>query len=312
MMTINTNDLKKFDLNLLPVFMTLMQERSLTKAANLLNLGQPAVSAALRRLREALNDELLYRTPKGMVPTSRANELMRSLEPLLRELQSTLQVRRPFDPANETRTFRLGMLDNHEYFLMPHLLKRLQKDSPNIRIVVRPVLRHTAAHMLDDGEIDLACGRIADTPKWQSREQLLHVGYKCLFDGKRMKIKAPISMARFLALPHLLFSPNGDLEGVVDHALAQIKKQRKVIYAASSFAVLPTLLKQVDAVATLPEYTAVRFADDYGLTVSPTPLDIPKYPTSLVWLTQLNDDPAHLWLRGAMKKIVAVISGTSH
>lgn len=306
-MFINSNDLKKFDLNLLPVFMTLMQERNLTKAANTLNLGQPAVSAALKRLREALNDELLYRTPKGMVPTSRANELMRVLEPMLRELQATLQARRPFDPANETRIFRLGMPDNHEYFLMPHLLKRLQKDAPGIRIVVRPILRNEAAQMLDDGDIDLACGRIGDIPKWQSRDALVNVGYKCLFDGKRMKIRSPISLAKYLALPHLLFSPNGDLEGVVDHTLAQINKQRKVIYATSFFSVLPTLLKQVDAIATLPEYTAMRFADDYGLTVSPTPLDIPKYPTSLVWLTQLSDDPAHLWLRGLIKKIVSNI-----
>ncbi len=311
-MAINSNDLKKFDLNLLPVFVTLMQERNLTKAANLLNLGQPAISASLKRLREALNDELLYRTPKGMAPTSRANELMRSLEPLLRELQSTLQSRRPFEPASETRVFRLGMPDNHEYFLMPHLLKKLQKDAPGIRIVVRPILRHTAAQMLDDGEIDLACGLIGDIPKWQSRDNLVNVGYKCLFDGRRMKIRGPISMARFLDLPHLLFSPNGDLEGVVDHALAQIKKQRKVIYATSSFSVLPTLLKQVDAIATLPEYTAARFADDYGLTVSPTPVDIPKYPTSLVWLTQLNDDPAHLWLRNIIKKIVANIGGATN
>jgi LysR family transcriptional regulator, mexEF-oprN operon transcriptional activator len=307
MMTINKNDLRGFDLNLLPVFLTLMQERSLTRAAQALNIGQPAASAALKRLREALNDELFLRTPTGMQPTSRASELARVLQPLMADILGALQTRRPFDPAREVRVFRLGMLGNHEYFLMPRLLKRLRKSAPGIRLVVQPILKHAASRMLNDGEIDLACGRIREISKWQSSIPLVEIGYKCLFDGKRLKMKAPISMKKFLDMPHLLFSPNGELEGVVDQALALINKHRKVIYATSFFSALPALLKQVDAIVTLPEYTAVQFADDYGLTISPTPIAIPKYHTSLVWQSQVTDDPAHVWLRKQIQDVVSEI-----
>jgi LysR family transcriptional regulator, mexEF-oprN operon transcriptional activator len=307
MMVINKNDLRGFDLNLLPVFLTLVQERSLTRAARALNIGQPAASAALKRLREALKDELFVRTPAGMQPTSRASELARVLQPLLSDILGALQTRRPFDPAREARVFRLGMLGNHEYFLMPRLLKRLQKTAPGIRLVVQPILKHAASRMLDDGDIDVACGRIREISKWQSSIPLFEVGYKCLFDGKRLKMKAPISMKKFLDMPHLLLSPNGELEGVVDQALAANNKHRRVIYATSFFSALPALLKQIDAIITLPEYTAMQFAEEYDLTISPTPIAIPKYLTSLVWQTQVTGDPAHAWLRKQIQDVISEI-----
>jgi LysR family transcriptional regulator, mexEF-oprN operon transcriptional activator len=307
MMTIDRNDLRRFDLNLLPIFMTLIQERSLTRAAEKLHIGQPAVSASLKRLREMLNDELLKRTAKGMMPTSRAIELVHALQPLLRDMQSALQIRRPFDPAQETRIFRIGMHGNHEYFLMPPLLKRLQKEAPGVRLVVQPILKSVATKMLDDGDIDLACGRIREISKWQTSVKLAEIGYKCLFDGKRLHIKAPITLKKFLEMPHILFSPNGDLEGVVDQALALINKERKVIYATSFVSTLPRLLKQVDAIITLPEFTAMQLAEDHDLSICTPPISIPTYPTSLVWLSQMTDDPAHAWLRKQLQEIVSEI-----
>jgi LysR family transcriptional activator of mexEF-oprN operon len=188
---------------------------------------------------------------------------------------------------------------------MPRLLRRLQQTAPGIRVVVRPLQRQAVAQMLDQGDIDLACGRLGELPKWQTRERLLDVGFLCLYDGKRLKIRKPISLARFLELPHLLFSAGGDMEGVVDRVLATRNLQRKVIYATSSFSVMPALLKQVDAIATLPEYTAREFAADSGLRISPAPIPLPRYPSSLAWLSQRRDDPAHTWLREEIKGIIA-------
>jgi LysR family transcriptional regulator, mexEF-oprN operon transcriptional activator len=117
-------ELRHVDLNLLPVFLTLMRERSLTKAAKVLHLGQPAVSAALKRLRNTFGDELLYRTARGMEPTWRAIELAALIEPVMGDMLRAVDVPRRFDPATEQRIFRIGMPDNHEYFLMPALLRR--------------------------------------------------------------------------------------------------------------------------------------------------------------------------------------------
>src|SRR5215813_8420953 len=155
MMTINENDLRRLDLNLLVTFQVLVREKSVSRAAERLFLGQPAMSAALARLRDVLQDEILVRTGRGMEPTTKALALYAQLAPPLESIRTTLFEQPAFDPATQSRTFRLGMRDWVESWLMPALVARLQQAAPRVRIAVRASDTQQGARMLENEEIDL-------------------------------------------------------------------------------------------------------------------------------------------------------------
>lgn len=135
----NRNDLRRVDLNLLIVFETLMHERSVTRAAEKLFLGQPAISAALSRLRGLFDDPLFVRTGRSMEPSARAVEIFALLSPALDSISTAVSRAAEFDPATSTAVFRIGLSDDVEFALLPQLLKRLRAEAPGIVLVVRRV-----------------------------------------------------------------------------------------------------------------------------------------------------------------------------
>src|SRR5262245_63161385 len=136
-MAIRTNDFRKFDLNLLLAFQVLVRERSVSRAAERLFLGQPAMSGALARLRQVFQDEILVRTGRGMEPTTKALALYAQLTPALESIRATLFEHPVFDPATQSRTFHLGMRDWVEAWLVPELIVCIQQTAPRVRIAVR-------------------------------------------------------------------------------------------------------------------------------------------------------------------------------
>ena len=171
-MTIDKNDLRRLDLNLLVAFEALLQAKSVSRAAERLRLGQPALSAALGRLRHVFRDELLVRTGRGMEPTTKALALSARLAPALESIRATLSEQPDFDPATQSRTFCLGMRDWVESWLMPGLLARLQRAAPRVRIAVVASDARLGARMLDGDEMDLGVSVFSDGPTWQRREKL--------------------------------------------------------------------------------------------------------------------------------------------
>ena len=130
----NRNDLRRVDLNLLIVFETLMHERSVTRAAEKLFLGQPAISAALSRLRNLFDDPLFVRTGRSMEPSARAVEIFALLSPALDSISTAVSRAAEFDPATSTAVFRIGLSDDVEFALLPMLLKRLRADDPPLPV----------------------------------------------------------------------------------------------------------------------------------------------------------------------------------
>src|SRR5215475_521994 len=152
MMTIIENDFKRLDLNLLVAFQVLVRERSVSRAAERLFLGQPAMSGALARLRQAFRDKILVRTGRGMEPTTKALALYAQLTPALESIRATLLEQPVFDPATQSRTFHLGMRDWVETWLMPGLVAHVQRAAPQVRIAVRASDAQLGARMLQDDE----------------------------------------------------------------------------------------------------------------------------------------------------------------
>src|SRR5687768_13713354 len=150
--------MKSPDLNLLPIAFALYDELSVSRAARVLGMSQPAVSMALRRLRETFHDPLFVSVPTGIVPTPRAHALVRSARPLVEQLQENLKTDEVFDPARTASTFVIALSDIGELAFLLRLLNAFRAQAP--QCVIRSVAVPPAqlAHELEKGEIDLAVG----------------------------------------------------------------------------------------------------------------------------------------------------------
>src|SRR5262249_10671227 len=206
-------------LNLLVAFQVLVREKSVSRAAERLFLGQPAMSGVLARLRDVLQDEILVRTGRGMEPTTKALALHAQLTPAMESIRATLFAQPAFDPATQSRTFHLGMRDWVESWLMPELVARVQRTAPRVRISVRASDAQRGARMLDAEEMDLGISVFPDGPPWQRREQLAVMGYCCVYDGRRLGLNAPLTLEAYLAHPHLVTPTHADSRGPVDDEL---------------------------------------------------------------------------------------------
>ena len=296
---INESDFRRLDLNLLLVFHALLHERSVTRAAQRLFIGQPALSGALKRLRAALGDELFVRTSHGMTPTPRAPELARVIEPLLLSLQQALHARPAFDPAKAERVFRIGLSDALEVALMPRLMQRLSEEAPGVRLIAREADRTNAPAMLDAAEIELAAGVFIDRASWHRQRALFGWNFVCVYNPALVKLRGTkITLAEYLRHPHLLTSFSADLSGLVDELLREKGHTRQVVFSSRNFATSPFIVRQMPAITTVPTFAAATWRDALGLAVSPLPFETPAYEVSLLWTAAHDADPALQWLIG--------------
>jgi len=305
MMNIGENDLRRLDLNLLVAFQVLVREKSVSRAAERLFLGQPAVSGALARLRDLLQDEILVRTGRGMEPTAKALTLYAQLAPALESIRATLFEQPAFDPAKEARTFHVGMRDWVEMWLVPELIARIQEDAPRVRVAVRASDAQSGTPMLENDEMDLGISVFPEGPSWQRREQLVSMSYRCVYDGDRLGVGSPLTLEEYLAHPHLLTPTQADFRGAVDEELTGRNKRRSVIYATSRFAALPLILRRAAVIAIVPEQSALHWERTFGLTSSPVPVRIAPLAVSMIWHAKREGDAGLQWLRGLVRDVVA-------
>ena len=243
-MVINHADLGRLDLKLLVAFDALLTEGSVTRAAERVGIGQPAMSHALARLRKLLNDELFVRAPDGVRPTPRALALGNSGTRGIVGHSGGVSSGQEFDPAAAERSFVLGMPDSVEVALLPRLLAHLEVEAPNVRLRVQAVDRFEVAEQLDRDRLHLAIiGLHTEGAVHHKRRRLFGVSYLVLYDPARLPLDCPLTLDDYLAIPHVLGSPRGDAHGVVDDALAPLGLSRTVAVATPHFAAVPFLLK---------------------------------------------------------------------
>ena len=291
------NDFRHFDLNLLLTFRALLEERSVTRAAQRLFLGQPAVSGALKRLREAFGDELFVRTSRGIAPTARALELARQIEPFLQTLHQVLTQPPVFDPASAQRVFRIGLSDSLEVLITPEIMDRLSTRAPNVKLIARPTDSTRASAMLDDGEIELAVGVFPECVQWQRQRALFEWRFVSVFNPRLVKTRRKrLSMEEFLRYRHVLTSFSAGLHGFVDERLELEGLKRNVVFSSASFATSPFIVRRTPAIATVPDFIGRVWRDALGLAMSPLPFDVPAYEVSLMWSAARDQDPGLAWL----------------
>ncbi|MFS2137940.1 LysR family transcriptional regulator [Duganella sp. Dugasp56] len=293
-------DLHGIDLNLLVAFDALICERNVTRAGVRIGRTQPAMSAALARLRLLLKDELFVRSAAGLQPTPRALELAAPLGEALASIQRTLDFTQDFDPSRSTVRFTLGLSDHPAFVMLPSLQKRLAQLAPGITLRIKSFsAREDAVSLLDAGEVDAAVGvpggatpRIPTMPLFEER-------FVCVMRKGHPLAKKRMSLKGFLACQHLLVSPEGDGVGHVDVRLAQLGHKRDIAITLPQMYAAPAIVAHSDLLATLMEGVVQASGLRGKLAVLPLPqLDLAPVPFVLHWHRRNDAHPAQRWLRG--------------
>ncbi len=309
---------RTFDLNLLRVFDEVMAERSLTRAAHNLALTQPAVSNALRRLRDTLGDDLVRRSGHGVEPTPRALVLWPTVREALRQLRQSLAPGL-FDPASDTGTFVLAMADATAAELIPGLVDILEDDAPNVSLRVVPLSTRDPRQLLDDGAADLAVGyfpaALADlTARAQAGEavgfasQRLYDGrYVCVMRKGHPLARGPLTLNRFCAARHLLVSFSGRPYGFIDEALAALNRQRRIVLTVNQFFTAGRVVTASNLLTVLPRHFVSVTGMAADLVWRELPFDVPPLHVDALWHRRGMHNSAHAWLRETVERSAAAV-----
>jgi DNA-binding transcriptional LysR family regulator len=292
------------DLNLLVALDALLTETHVTRAARRVGLTQPAMSHALARLRQLLDDPLLVRTTRGMAKTPRAAALGPDVRRILGDIETALRPSGPFDPSAVKRTFTIATADYASFVLLPSLIARLEATAPGIdlRVVPIPSALPDLASALEDA-VDLALTPPNTASPALYQKPLLEDRFVCVVRRGHPRIKTKLTLRRFVAEKHLFIALRGTPGGAVDTALATIGQARRVGVMVPHFTVAPFLVATSDLVLTLAERMARRFAELLPLRLFPTPLEVPGFSIAQVWHARRHKDPAHVWLRAEVSKV---------
>ena len=308
MTSIDHSNLSRLDLNLLVAFDALLTERSVTRAAARIGLGQSAMSHNLRRLRTLFDDELLTRGADGMRPTPRALALAGPVHVTLAQIQAAVLQREDFDPKTAERVFRIGLADSIEVAIVPDLLARLRHEAPGVSLRLRSINRLTILDELDTGGLDLGIGVFDHGQIQHKRRPLYTDSFLCLFNAALLNFPQPISLDDYLSVPHVLTSLSADAHGAVDEALAKLKLERTIALTTPGFLAVPFVVSRAPLITTMPHGLARYFADAFGLATSPPPIDLPGFTVSLLWHASFDQDPGHVWLRQTVSQVAAEVA----
>ncbi|KAA8697630.1 Transcriptional regulator, LysR family [Pseudomonas caricapapayae] len=298
-------DIRALDLNLLKALDALLDERSVTRAANRLSLTQPAVSGMLNRLRESFDDPLFVRAQRGIVPTLRAEQLAMPVKQLLANIEGMLQPQN-FDPLTASMTIRIASTDYALRAAAVPFLSALRVQAPNIRVSVQPVDHQKLQNQLDLGEIDLALVTPEAVTPGLHAIALFDESYVCVMRSEHPDaMNSELSLDRFCALDHVLVSPaGGGFHGVTDEALEKLGRSRRVTVSVISFLVLPEILMCSDLIAVVPRRLAVH---QVGLRSLEPPVEIPGFRKTLVWHERTHSDAGHRWVRSLMVETIRAL-----
>jgi DNA-binding transcriptional LysR family regulator len=300
------------DLNLLRVFDAVMTEQNLTRAAGHLAMTQPAVSNAIKRLRESLGDELLIRTAYGVKPTPRAEALWPAVRQSLAALEAAVMPE-TFDVSKAQATFRMAMADAMAAYWLPSLMRAIESEAPGVNIRMVPLTTREPRPMLLRGDIDLAVGFFpgvaaqlsSDTSSPIRHERLYSGQYVCVMRKDHPLAKVKLDLNNYCKANHLLVSFSGRAHGLVDEALAQIGRERRIWLTVNQFFTAGRVVANSDLITVLPKHLIVSTGMADLLVWRELPISLPAVHLDMLWHERDGRSPAHRWLRGNLEKTSA-------
>lgn len=292
-----SRDILRTDLNLLVVFATIYQEKSITKAAEALHVSQPAVSASLSRLREQFNDVLFVRSKNGVTPTNLALALIGPIREGLQSIDAAFKEAEAFDPATSQRAITVSMGDLAEVLFLTPLVSKLHslQSAMTVRNVMAP--SNEVHRKLATGEVDFAVEFLDIDESSLSRRLLLRDEFVCVLRKGHPALDKKWNLKTYLALDHLHISNRPVGEGMVDNALHSIGATRHISVRVQHCLVTFQMLKQSDVCLTIPREFVNRCLGHKSFEVRPAPFDIPDLELWLYWHTICERSAAHQWIR---------------
>lgn len=264
---------KRFDLNLLVVLDALLRERSVSKAAEHLNLSQPATSAALGRLREYFHDDILVLRGKRMVPTPHAQGIAPIVEKALADIEALITASTVFDPATSQRTFRICTSDYITVVLLLPLLAELEKTAPNLRIEIRSPSPE-ALPALERGEIDFLLTPEQYTAKEHPRQLLFEERHVVIGWKKNPVLRVPLTEEAFFEQGQVIMALS-HAPSFAEQAMGELNRRRRIDVVCSSFLAVPWLLPNTRRLALMHERLARIMVDKHPLAIAPLPFAFP-------------------------------------
>lgn len=302
-------DFHGIDLNLLAAFDALMSERNVTRAATQVGVSQPAMSAALSRLRTLLGDPLFLRSADGLLPTPRARELADPVSQALRQIEAAFAKRPEFVPGEAVLTFNLGLSDYPAFVLLPALLEALGEQAPGIAINVHAFNdRDHAVDLLDTGMIDAAIGVPPTHPEGRILTRpILRDEFVTIVASRHPAARRGMNMKTYLSLPHALVSPEGQRHGLVDQALAQQGKQRTLALTLPQMFAVPAVVARTGMTATVMKRIALNSPASRKLALFPPPMPLPEIVFHVIWHRRSEGHPAQQWLRSLIESVAQAL-----
>jgi DNA-binding transcriptional LysR family regulator len=304
-------DLTRFDLNLLVVMDALLEERHVGRAARRLHLSQSATSHALSRLREALDDPLFVRNPKGIEPTPLAAAMAQPIAEILASVRRIATPRDPFEPSRMHRELVVGTTDYGLLTVLAPVVSAISSAAPGSRVRVEPVDQASVIRRLDAGEVDVAIGSgsFMHAPR---RIEVIH-----LFDERFVGIaraghpllrrrgrRHTLTLDAFLSAGHVLVSPAGDARGIVDEALERMGCVRRIAATSPSFISVPFMVGAGDLLAVVAERAFARVGAAAGVVAFDLPFHLPEWAVVLARAAGRAAEPEIEWLTGTILSAV--------
>ena len=296
--------MSEFDVGLLLTLDALLREPNVTHAATRLNITQSALSARLTRLRQLLNDPLFIpaASGRGMIPTPHATALRPELSRLIERFTDFVNTSQLFDPATSKRVFRIAATDNPAAIIAPDLIPLMKSEAPQVKIAFTLPDKAMIADHLEQGDVDLFVGAAEDAAGGLVGQTLFEDEFVTAQRRGHPRGNGDMTLDEFCRMDHLLISTaGGQFGGMIDNALAEIGRERRVSVSIQSYALAPLVLTSTDCICTLPRRFLRRF--DHILDLVKPPLPLSTFGMQLFWHPRMRADPAHKWLRRLVLQI---------
>lgn len=298
---------QRINLQLLAHLDALVTERHVTRAAEKMGIGQPAMSGALARLRATFGDPILVKTGAGMEPTIRALALARQLNEALALIEEAATATEVFDPMSASVTFKIMASDGLAQLFLPRLMSDMRRRAPHMKFTVVPGDNRRVLELLRDGEFDLILCHVHEPPENLYQMRIYPQRLVCIAAKNHPVIRGKLSIRQFTEAGHVVWGappvPFPTIEASVDYALAQRKLARDVVIRVSNIQLSTAVVATTDLLAVVPERIALIPSVKRQLQILPLPFPLEHADVSMYWHERRHRDPAHAWLRVAFKTI---------
>ena len=292
------------DVRLLAVFDQIYRTRSVSGAAEALDLGQPAVSVALAKLRHHFGNPLFVRTSSGMEPTPFSEGLVQPVRAALGALDTVLAYTSGFDPATSQRRFRICMTDISQAVLLPRLWERLRAEAPGISIETLPMLEDLP-RLLESGEADLAVGFVPQLEAGFHQQTLFMQNFVCMLARDHPRIGDSLDLAGFEAEDHAVISSSGAAPGILEREIARQGITRRVVLKIPSFLGAAFVIEHTDLLLTVPRRLGDVLQGRGAFRFLPVPFPLPEYEVKQHWHERYHHDEGNRWLRRLVSRLLS-------